>query len=72
MATIQIPNHSHCVICGKAVPFGDKTCSKECEQGLEELNKKRKRSMLTMYVLMGIAMLVLVLSYVSPGLVGGA
>lgn len=60
---IQIPNHSHCVICSRAVPFGDKTCSKECEASYVELQKKRKRSMLTMYGLMALAILVLMLSY---------
>lgn len=63
MATLQIPNHSHCVICSRAVPFGDKTCSKECEEQYAELQKKRKRTMWIMYGLMGVAMLVLVLSY---------
>lgn len=62
MSTIQIPNHSHCVICSRAVPYGEKTCSSECAANLEELNKKRKRSMYIMYGLMGIAILVLILS----------
>lgn len=66
---IQIPNHSHCVICSHAVPFGDKTCSKECEASYDELQKKRKRSMLTMYGLMALAILVLMLSY--TGIFGG-
>lgn len=63
MATIQIPNHSHCTICTRAVPFGDKTCSPECEAKLADIDRRRKRSMYTMYALMGLAMLVLVLSY---------
>lgn len=63
MSALQIPNHSHCVICQRAVPYGDKTCSADCETKLEELNKKRKRSMYTMYGLMAVAILVLVLSY---------
>ncbi len=61
--TVQIPNHSHCVICTRAVAFGDKTCSPECEAKMDELTKKRKRSMLVMYGLMAVAILVLVLSY---------
>lgn len=63
MATLQIPNHSHCVICSKAVPFEDKTCGDKCQSDLDELNKRRKRSMYTMYALMGVAFLVLILSY---------
>jgi predicted nucleic acid-binding Zn ribbon protein len=63
MATLQIPNHSHCVICSRAVPFGDKTCSEKCQADVDELNKKRKKSMYTMYALMALAFLVLALSY---------
>ena len=68
---LQIPDHAHCGICGRAVPFGDKTCSKECAAKLEDLNKRRKRAMLMMYGLMGLAFLVLVLSVTNPGLLGG-
>lgn len=66
-----IPNHMHCSICNRAVPYvdpkrasvTDRTCTPEHAADLEELNKKRKRSMYTMYALMGLAVLVLVLSY---------
>jgi len=63
MANLQIPNHSHCVICSKAVPFENKTCSDKCQADMDELNKRRKRSMYTMYGLMAVAFLVLMLSY---------
>jgi predicted nucleic acid-binding Zn ribbon protein len=60
MATLQIPNHSHCLVCSKAVPFGDKTCSKKCEQEQEEQQKNRKKQMLVLYGLMAIAFAVAV------------
>jgi predicted nucleic acid-binding Zn ribbon protein len=69
MATIQIPNHSHCVICSRAVPFGDKTCGDKCQADMDELDKKRKKSMYMMYALMALAFLVLALSY--TGIFGG-
>lgn len=68
---IQIPDHAHCTICGRAIPFGDKTCSKECEGKLADLTRRRKRAMWTMYGLMGLAFLVLVLSVTNPSLLGG-
>ena len=64
---VQIANHSHCVICSRAVTFGDKTCSPECAAKLTEIDRKRKRSMTMMYVLMGLAVLVLVLSLSGIG-----
>lgn len=68
---IQIPNHGHCSICQRAVPFGDKTCSPRCQADLDELQRKRKRTMLLMYGLMALSVVVLILTVASPGLVGG-
>ncbi len=55
MATIQIPNHSHCLVCQRAVPYDDKTCSKECQTKLDEQQSKRKRQLYMLYGLMAIA-----------------
>ena len=71
MASLQIPNHMHCAICNQAIPYVDpkqataaeKTCTPEHEVAYAELQKKRKRSMYMMYGLMGLAILILVLSY---------
>jgi len=65
--TIQIPNHSHCVMCSRAVPFGDKTCSPECERDYAEVQKKRKRTMYVMYGLIGLTVVLLLLN--SSGLI---
>lgn len=58
---VQIPNHSHCLICTRAVPFGDKTCSAQCEQQHTDLQKRRKRSMVLLYGLMALSVLLLLL-----------
>lgn len=49
---VQIPNHSHCVICTRATDFGEKTCSLECAEKLAALNKKRRRQYLLLMGLM--------------------
>lgn len=67
---LQIPDHAHCTICGRAVPVGDKACA-EHEAKYAELTKKRKRAMYMMYGLMALAFTVLVLSVYNPGLFGG-
>ena len=49
---IQIPNHSHCAICSKAIPFvptsskdaDDRTCSKECASAFVDRQKKAKKN----------------------------
>lgn len=63
----QIPNHAHCVICSRAIAHGEKTCGPECKQKLEDIDRKRKRSMTLMYVLMGLAVLVMLFSFRSAG-----
>lgn len=54
---LQIPNHAHCAICTKAIAFGDKTCSAECEKKYEDLQKRRKRTVWLMYGLAGATLL---------------
>ena len=71
MPSVQIPNHDHCAICGRAIAYvepkertpGTRTCSEEHKAELEALNKKRRRSMMLMYGLMAAAFAVLILSY---------
>jgi predicted nucleic acid-binding Zn ribbon protein len=60
---IQIPQHGHCTICGKAMPWSEKEnyCSPECKAKLEELQKKRKRTLMFMYAMMGVSMIILLL-----------
>ena len=65
---LQIPNHAHCSICGKAIAYGDKTCSGDCETKFEDLQRRRKRAVRTMYGLMALAFVVLMLSVWKPNL----
>lgn len=64
---VQIPNHSHCVICTKAVTFGDKTCSETCETQFADLQKRRKRTMLFLYGLMALSVGLLLWGSLSGG-----
>lgn len=67
---VQIPRHSHCAICSEPVAYYDsrnadadeRTCSKECQKAFEEIQRKRKRSVYTMYALMALAVLILLMS----------
>lgn len=60
--TIRIPQHGHCVICGRAMPFGEKTDSPECGEKLATVNKKRKQMMWMMYGAMAFAVAILILN----------
>lgn len=60
---LQIPQHGHCHVCGKAMAWSEteRTCSTECTGKLAEIQKKRKRTLTFMYVMMGLSMVLLML-----------
>lgn len=53
----KIAQHRHCRSCGKAFVGDDKYCSEECEKGNEETLRKKKRQLLTLYVISVIIMI---------------
>lgn len=59
--TIQIPNHGHCRICGRAVAFGDATCSEKCQKDMEAIHKKKKNMLLFIYGMIGLSVVILLL-----------
>jgi predicted nucleic acid-binding Zn ribbon protein len=56
----RIPNHGHCWICGRAVPFGEHLCSPECEAKHAENQRKRRLWMWLLYGAMALAIGVIV------------
>ena len=61
----RIPQHTHCTMCGKAVPVSETLCSDECKQKYEDMIKKRKRNIYFIYLLMFIFFLFLVYQLVA-------
>ncbi|HLE96581.1 MAG TPA: DUF2116 family Zn-ribbon domain-containing protein [Candidatus Thermoplasmatota archaeon] len=61
---VQIVNHAHCWICGKAMDWDAdaKTCSAACKKVLDTRNKKRRNYMLLLYGLMAASVVYLLLS----------
>lgn len=64
----EIVQHGHCHNCGRAVKYGQKTCSEACQQAFEQAQKSRKRNMWIMYALFIVIFVFLV---VVPALFGG-
>lgn len=58
----QVTQHSHCKICGKAIPTDETFCSKDCEERFQSMAKKRKILMYIMYGLMFFVIAVLAVS----------
>ena len=47
----KVGQHTHCQICGKAIPLTETLCSDECKQKFNALIRKRKILMYIMYAL---------------------
>jgi predicted nucleic acid-binding Zn ribbon protein len=45
----KIVQHTHCGICGKAIPINESFCSEDCRQKYQQLLKKRKMLVYIMY-----------------------
>jgi len=58
----KVAQHSHCQICGKAIPLSETLCSDECKQKYAGMVKKRKMLMYIMYALIGVILLMFILS----------
>lgn len=59
-----IPPHTHCKVCGKAIPEGQIYCSKECRDKDLNQQKKDKRMMWGFYgAFMVILVIMLIVAY---------
>ncbi len=59
--TEKILQHSHCPVCGKAMPADEKTCSETCKLRMDEMIKKRKLLRYAYYAVMILFILILVM-----------
>lgn len=45
----SVPQHAHCQMCGKSIPYGETLCSEECKQKYQTLLRRRKLIVYLMY-----------------------
>ncbi|MCK4996599.1 MAG: DUF2116 family Zn-ribbon domain-containing protein, partial [Thermoplasmatales archaeon] len=45
----SVPQHAHCQMCGKSIPYGETLCSKECKQKYHNVLRRRKLIVYLMY-----------------------
>ena len=43
------PQHAHCMMCAKSIPYGETLCSEECKQKYHTMLKRRKLIVYLMY-----------------------
>ena len=58
----SVPQHAHCHLCGKSIPFGETLCSEDCKQRYQTLLRRRK---LIVYLMYGILAALIVLFVVG-------
>jgi predicted nucleic acid-binding Zn ribbon protein len=46
-----IPAHNHCMICMKAIPASETLCSDECKQKYQKMLKKKRYTLLFLWVM---------------------
>ena len=52
---VRIPPHTHCRICGKAIPVNKEYCSNECREKEIKIQKRNRRmNLLFMIILMAL------------------
>ena len=61
----KVGQHTHCQICGKAIPMSETLCSDECKQKYRGMVKKRKILMYIMYALIFVILIMFILSGTS-------
>lgn len=66
--TERIPQHKHCVVCGKAYVGGDgRYCSSECKSDKTDELKKSKRKLLLIWAVAVAIMLVAIVYELTAG-----
>ncbi|MEM0493509.1 MAG: DUF2116 family Zn-ribbon domain-containing protein [Candidatus Thermoplasmatota archaeon] len=59
--TEKIVQHTHCQICGKAIPMNETLCSEDCKQRYQKMLRTRKWYLYIMYGLIAIVVLIFIL-----------
>jgi len=58
----KIAQHTHCQMCGKAIPVDETLCSEECKQKYQNILKKRRRYIYVMYAAIAVMIILLIWS----------
>jgi predicted nucleic acid-binding Zn ribbon protein len=62
----EIPNHTHCRTCAKAIPPDKTFCSEECKQRYMVAMKKQKRSAYIMFGIFAAVIVVMIVLLILP------
>ncbi len=60
----KIQQHTHCQMCGKAIPVKEALCSEDCKEKYQNLLKKRKKTLYLLYGMILIFFIVIIASVI--------
>ena len=58
----SVPQHSHCQMCAKAIPYGETLCSEDCKQKYNGMLRRRKLILYLMYGILAEIIVVVLMS----------
>lgn len=58
----SVPQHAHCHMCGKSIPYKETICSEECKQKFQSVLRRRKLLVYLMYGLLAAVIVIIVVS----------
>ncbi len=61
----KVAQHTHCQICGKAIPVSETLCSEECKQRYQSLLKKRRILVYVMYASIFVVLLLFAMNILA-------
>ena len=56
----KVPQHTHCLVCMKAIPVTETLCSEECKQKYQRLVRRRRLMLYFMYAMLVVFALVVI------------
>jgi predicted nucleic acid-binding Zn ribbon protein len=59
MATVRLPEHSHCKYCGDPIPFGEDYCGDGCRDADIQREKAEKKKDIMFYALSAVTVAVI-------------
>lgn len=61
----KIPQHVHCVMCGKPISMGENVCSDECKAKYQAIAKRTRYLRYMMFGLLGLLAAVLIINFAT-------
>jgi len=55
-----VPQHAHCLMCGKSIPYGETICSEDCKQRYQTVLRRRKLMVYLMYGVLAALLIIFV------------